>query len=46
MLKSLVNIALGHVTTDGTIMIIYQQLTKASTQSFSSTQQYLTQALK
>lgn len=31
MLKSLVKIALGHVTIDGTIMIIYQNLTKVST---------------
>ena len=46
MLKSLVKIALGHVTSDGTIMIIQQNITQASTQSFSSTQQYLTQALK
>lgn len=37
MLKSLVNIALGHVTTDGTIMIIYQQLTKTSSYSFTYT---------
>ena len=28
MVKSLVNIALGHVTTDGTIMIIHQNLTE------------------
>lgn len=31
MLKSLVNIALGHVTIYGTIISIYQNLTKAST---------------
>lgn len=37
MVKSLVNIALGHVTMDGTIMIIHQNLTKASTWSFTST---------
>lgn len=28
MVKSLVNIALGHVTIDGTIMIIHQNLTE------------------
>ena len=31
IVKSLVNIALNHVTIDGTIMIIYKNLTKDST---------------